>query len=308
MLAAGTEVVLDAARRDEHVDDDHHRHGHGRDHREAGQRPPFPSECDAEHYGEDRHPDDRDVRGLELLVRVGQLARGEAVPGQRVEDAGRRVDGRVGVRRDRVADREEHEDPAGAPEDLAEVAPRIGAGGLRDEVVEAGPEHPRVRTEDVEEADRDRRAHDRARDRASRVLRLLAERRGRFEPDEREDREHHPLEDPAPVVDRVMRIEGLGVEVAGVRDQHPDGQAAEDRDLERAEDHAGRRRESDVPVGERQDEDSHQQEPDPPLAAVVPAHLALEDIRHRPAELEVEKRRHERLEADEEPRDQEARA
>ena len=193
---------------------------------------------------------------------------------------------------------------------LQKTLPRLRHGSAPvacvDEVVEAGPEHPRVRTEHVEEADHDRGAHDRARDRASRILRLLTQRRGRLEPDEGEDREHHPLEDAAPVADRVVRVEGLGVQVARIRDEHPDRQAAEDRYLERAEDHAGGGREANVAVGERQDEDRHQNEPDPPLPAVVPAHLGLEDVRHRPAELEIEERGDKRLEADEEPRDQEA--
>ena len=241
-------------------------------------------------------------------MRARERLRREAVPRQRVEHARRRVHRRVRVRGDRVADREEDEDPARAPEDLAEVAPRIGAGRLRDEVVEAGAEDPRVRAEHVEEADHDRRADDRPRDRASRILRLLAERRGRLEADEREDGEHHPLEDAAPVADRVVRVERLQVQVAGVREEHPQREPAEDGDLERAEDHAGRRRETDVAVGQQQDEEGHQGEPDPPLAGVVPADLGLEHVRHRPAELEVEERRHERLEADEEPRDQEARA
>jgi hypothetical protein len=134
---------------------------------------------------------------------------------------------------------------------------------------------------------------------------LLAQRRSRLEPDEGEDREHHPLEDAAPVADGVIRVEGLGVEVAGVRDEQPDRKASEDRDLERTEDHSGGRREPDVAVGEREDEGGHQHEPDPPLPRVVPAGLGLEDVGHRPAELQVEERRHERLEADEEPRDQE---
>src|SRR6266508_4910403 len=44
------------------------------------------------------------------------------------------------------------------------------------EVVEAGPDHPRVRAEDIEQSDAYRRPHHRARDRPPRVARLLAER------------------------------------------------------------------------------------------------------------------------------------
>src|SRR5690242_20971709 len=44
---------------------------------------------------------------------------------------------------------------------------------LVDEVAEAGTEDPRVRAEDVEEADRERRADDGERDRTARALRLL---------------------------------------------------------------------------------------------------------------------------------------
>jgi hypothetical protein len=76
--------------------------------------------------------------------------------------------------------------------------------------------------------------------------------------------------------------------------------------ISNAPDHARGRRDPDVAVGEQEDDHGHERDPDPPLAVVVPADLALEDLVHRPAELEVEERRDERLEEDEQPRDEEA--
>jgi hypothetical protein len=55
------------------------------------------------------------------------------------------------------------------------------------------------------------------------VPRLLAERGRGFEPDEGEDRKDHAAEDAVPAADRVVRVEGLQIEVACIRDQHPDG-------------------------------------------------------------------------------------
>ena len=103
-----------------------------------------------------------------------------------------------------------------------------------------------------------------------------------------------------------MRVKRLQVHVARVGDQHPDREPGEDRDLERAEDHARSRGDADVAVGEQEDDHRHQQRPDPPLPGVVPARLVGHDLGHRPAELEVEEGCDERLEQDEQPRDVEA--
>ena len=86
---------------------------------------------------------------------------------------------------------------------LQKTLPRLRHGSAPvacvDEVVEAGAEHPGVRAQDVEEADRTAEPTT-ARGIVRRgCLRLLAERRGRLEADEGEDREDHPLEDAAPV-------------------------------------------------------------------------------------------------------------
>src|SRR3954471_13693252 len=154
------QVVPHAADAHEHVDEDDERHRSGRDDAEADAGVPLPADEQRQHDREDRHPDDRDVRRLELVVRAAELLRSEPVARERVEHARRRVHRRVRVRRDRVADREEHEDPAGAPENLAEVAPRVGAGGLGDERIEPCAEDPGVGAEHVEDPDRDRRADD----------------------------------------------------------------------------------------------------------------------------------------------------
>src|SRR4051794_26486633 len=61
---------------------------------------------------------------------------------------------------------------------------------------------------------------------------LLAQRCGGLEADERKNREHHPLEDAAPVAHGVARVERLRVQVAGIGDHHPDRERAEDGDLE----------------------------------------------------------------------------
>ena len=137
------------------------------------------------------------------------------------------------------------------------------------------------------------------------MLRFLAERRGRLEADEGEDREHHPLEDAAPVTGRVRRVERLHVQLAPLREEDPDRERCEDGDLERAEQHARSGRDAHVSVGEQEDERRHDQHPHDPLAAPVPADARVEDVVHRPAELEVEERRDERLEPDEEPRGEE---
>src|SRR5690349_23804703 len=47
----------------------------------------------------------------------------------------------------------------------------------------------------------------------------------------------------APAAERVVRVERREVQVARVREQHPDRERGEDGDLERAEDDAGRRSE-----------------------------------------------------------------
>src|SRR5438067_1915798 len=83
------------------------------------------------------------------------------------------------------------------------------------------------------------------------------------ERDEGEDREHHPLKDPAPVAGRVVRVERLDVQVARVREEHPERERAEDRDLEGAEDHTRGRGEADVAVREQEHDRRHQQDPDP---------------------------------------------
>jgi len=206
-----------------------------------------------------------------------------------------------------AADREEHEHPCPGPERLAECTPGVGAGRLVDEAVEACAEDPRVRGEHVEEANREGRADDRARNRVTGVLRFLTERCSGLEADEGEDREDHATEDAVPAADRMVRVERLQVEVACIRDQHPHGKCTEDRNLEGAEDDPGRRRDPDVAIGEQEDDHGHQERPDDPLAGPVPAGLARHHFAHRPAELEVEKRCNERLEEDEEPCDVEAR-
>src|SRR3954451_8906603 len=301
------EGVDHRAHRDEHVDDDHGRHRHRGDREEAVQRSPLPAEEQGEPQGEDAHADDRVRRCLDPRMDVPERPRRELVPREGVEDARRRVDAGVRVRSDRVDDREEDEDPAAGPEHLPEGAPRVGVGRrLVDEVVEACSEDPRVRAEDIKEPDQHRGSHHRDRHGPAWLLRLLAERRRSLEPDEGEDREHHPLEDAAPLVGGVMWVEGLEVQPARIREDHPEGEGAEDRDLERSQDDAGRGRDADVAIREQEDEHRHDHDPDPPLAGVVPADLVLEDVAHGPAELEVEEWGDERLEEDEEPRDEEA--
>jgi len=100
-----------------------------------------------------------------------------------------------------------------------------------------------------------------------------------------------------------MRVERLQVQVAGVRQDHPERERSEDSDLEGAKDDTGRRRDADVAVRQQVDDRGHNEHPDPPLARVVPAGLARHHLAHRPAELEVEERRDEWLEEDEEPGD-----
>src|SRR5579884_913440 len=184
-------VFPDRAGADQHVDDHHDDHGQRRDEGEADERAPLPAEQQRQHESEQAHPDDRVRRRPEPRVHMSQRARREPVPGERVEDTRRGIDGRVRVRRDRVADGEEHDHPAGSPEDLAEVPPRVGAGGLRHEVIEAGPEHPGIGGQHVEEPDRERRAHNGERHGASGALRLLTERCRGLEADEGDDREDH---------------------------------------------------------------------------------------------------------------------
>src|ERR687888_801165 len=151
-------VVPDAAEADEDVDDHDDDHRERRDEREPDERAPLPAEGERDDEREGAHPDDRHVRRLEPRMRPAEGPWREPVPGEGIEDAGPRVDGRVRVGGDRVADGEEDDDPAGRPEDLAEVPPRIGARRLVDEVAEAGAEHPRIRRQHVEEADRERGA------------------------------------------------------------------------------------------------------------------------------------------------------
>src|SRR5579884_1200499 len=266
-------VLPDRARADEHVHDDHDDHRERGDQGETDERAPLPTEQQRQHEGEDAHADDRVRRRPEPRVHVAERPRRQPVPGEGVEDSRGGVHRRVRVRCDRVTDRDEDEHPPGPPEDLAEIPPRVGAGGLRDEVAEAGAEDPGVRRQHVEEADREGRADDRERHGASGMLRLLAERRGGFEADEGEDREHHPAEDTAPTTEGVVRLERLDVELARVREQHPERERGEDGDLERAENHAGRGGEADVAIGEQEDDDRHQRHPDPPLPGVVPAQI-----------------------------------
>src|SRR5437764_2563453 len=142
LLASLCPVVPDRPETDQHVDEYHHDHRERRDQREADERPPLPAEDERQHERKDAHPDDRDVGRAESRMHMTERTRREAVSRQRVEDAGRRVHRCVGVRRDRVADREKDDHPTGSPEDLAEIAPRVGARRLRDEMVEAGAEHP----------------------------------------------------------------------------------------------------------------------------------------------------------------------
>ena len=94
------------------------------------------------------------------------------------------------------------------------------------------------------------------------------------------------------------------VQLVGVRDEHPDRQRAEDRDLERAEDDARLGREANVAVGEEEDDRRGDEHPRPP--ADVPADLVLHHVLGRPGEDQEEQRRHERLEEEERPAGQEA--
>src|SRR3954453_17573595 len=149
-------IVPDAAEAEQDVHDHDDDHGKRRDEREADQRSALPAEQDRQHEREHAHADDRDVGRPELRVDVPKRTRREAVAGQRIEHPCRRVHRRVRVRHDRVADREEHDDPACAPEDLAEVPPRVGAGRLGDEVVEPRAEDPGEGADDVEDADQER--------------------------------------------------------------------------------------------------------------------------------------------------------
>src|SRR3954471_6696709 len=138
------QVVRNAAEAHEHVDDDDERHRDRRDDAEADAGVPLPADEHRDHERDAAEPDDCDVRRPEPRMRLAERGRSKAVARERVEHARRGVHRRVRVRRDRVADREEDDDPARAPEDLAEIPPRIGSGRLRDEVVEAGTEDPRI--------------------------------------------------------------------------------------------------------------------------------------------------------------------
>src|SRR4051812_4738604 len=199
LLPQRAEVVHHRPERDQHVDEDHGRHGHGGDREEPVQRTPLPAEHQGNSQRENTPPDDRIRRRLELGMDVPERARREPVPGERIEDSRRRVDPGVRVRGDRIDDREEHEHPAARPEHLPEAAPRVGIGRrLVDEVVEARSENPGVRAEDIEEPDQHRGSHHGNRDRPTRVLRLLTERGGCLEADEGEDGEDHALEHAAP--------------------------------------------------------------------------------------------------------------
>src|ERR1700704_3963327 len=192
------QVIGDAADADEHVHEHDQRHRQRRNDAEADAGIPLPADEQRDHERDARQPDDRNVRRLESRMRLPQRTRGEAISRECVEHPRRCVHRCVRVRRDRVADREEDDDPAGPPEHLAEVPPRVSACRLRHEVVEAGAEHPRVRAEHVEDADRECRADERTGNRASRMLCFLSERRGCLEADESKDRENHSLEEAAP--------------------------------------------------------------------------------------------------------------
>src|SRR5256714_32564 len=135
-------VVPDAAEADEDVDDHDDDHRECRDEREPDERPPLPAEGEREDERDDAHPDDRHVQRLEPRMRPAERRRREPVPGERVEDAGRGVDRRVRGCCDRVADGEGDDDPAGRPEDLAQVPPPVGAPRLGGEVVGAGAQDP----------------------------------------------------------------------------------------------------------------------------------------------------------------------
>jgi hypothetical protein len=104
----------------------------------------------------------------------------------------------------------------------------------------------------------------------------------------------------------VGRVEDLERVVAEVREDHPHRQGGEDGDLEDAEDDAGPRREPYVPICEEEDDCRSEEDPDPPLAGVVPAPFVLDDVHRRPGEDQEQQRCNERLEKEEGPADHEA--
>ena len=212
---------------------------------------------DGEHH---RHPDlqvNGVARGLELGLDLGQVLGQHADRAHAVPHPGDRVAGGDRDRHHAVNDGDEHEDPAQPPDSPGHHVERVGVGSEVFRLVDAPSDDAGVAREHEEHADQDDRSEDRPRQQAAGIVGLASQWRHRFEPAQRQDREHDPVQDPVNALERVGQVEGRGpvVAVRG-RDQEGDRERHHDQQFQRPEQDRGLRRDRDAAVdqhpGQRQ--------------------------------------------------------
>ena len=149
----------DAGQVRDHVHRHHHDHEASADDAEGDLRRVLEAQAEAEDATEDQLDQDADPRRLEPRVQIGADARKRADPAERVGGAREDVGAGVGVGERRVDDRDQHQQPEHP--DTVRARPSQGTP-LADEAKprSRGPERDvgGVGREDVERADRDRRA------------------------------------------------------------------------------------------------------------------------------------------------------
>ena len=193
---AAAQEVTDAGDVDDDVDRHEHDDQRAADDAERVGRVVLRAERERDRERQCTGDDDRDVGRSVSQAHSREPVRQRADPAQRVAGAAGDVHTRVRVRDRGVDDGQEDQDPEDAVQRARQALPRVGA--RRGEVGELrGPVRDvhRVGRDDVEQADQQRRADDRAPDRAARVAGLLRERRRTLEAAEAEQREHRSADD-----------------------------------------------------------------------------------------------------------------